>query len=100
MSKIITNRILNGFLIKHRIKGKFLYNCTKHADHPVFNFIELKTLNQSYEHRSTIIMDSFHWKPTSQGHDFWSNYNRMYREYHAKHYKSIIGKRSKLGGTV
>lgn len=73
---IITNSILNGFLLKHRIKGRFLDNIRPRN----YNFT-----TKGYEWKPDIIDRSFDWWLTPEDYEYWHRYHSLYREYHAKY---------------
>ena len=79
---IIKNRILNGFLIKHGIKGKFLHNC-KYNTH-AFNYV----VNKSHENEINALGGAFAWHKTPEGSTFWNEYATLY----CTHHRNIIKK--------
>ena len=77
---IITNSILNGFLIKNRIKGKFLKNITRNKH----------ILTKELEHCQSTIPMVFGWENTPEGGIYWAIHSINYRKYHQEHYKGGI----------
>ena len=76
---IIKNRVLNGFLIKHKIKTKFINNCKKYPK----SCRQLYILKERESSRWSIVF-SFKWEKTPEKYEFWYNIHIKYRRYHKR----------------
>lgn len=82
----ITNRILNGFLLKKGIKSKYIANMIKAE--LSFSRTRSETMTTIKKEWASDIFDrSFHWNDTSEGWFFWEKISRQYKEYHSIYYK-------------
>lgn len=82
MQKIkVTNRVLLRFLVKNRVKGKFIKNCQDPKwEYQTETFIH--ALND--EKCSDVLSHGFSWTNSPEGFEFWSNLDDKYKNYHAK----------------
>jgi len=83
----LTNSILNGFLLKKRIKTKFMANYTSDANKEWV--IDADVINLNIEGNKFAFADAFSWMKSTEGYVFWQEFAREYlNAYHPLYYKT------------
>lgn len=74
---INNNKMLLNFLKEKKIYGRYIKNVTKNIIcHPYLVSSILYNISNNY----SPINHGFTWGTTSEGHDFWYNYDNTYKE--------------------
>lgn len=77
----LTNRVLLGFLVKERIKGKYLRNLNKICRNSSQSHTNMHINSLNDEKSDNVISIAFIWDPTPEGNNFWSKIDIKYRKY-------------------
>lgn len=89
MTKIkLTNRILLGFLIKKRIKGKYIERINQ-CKTGAYKDRKVSTHKMNDESNHNALSAGMIWNKTPEGFVFWSKFNSEYIKYHTQYYKNF-----------
>lgn len=74
---INTNKMLLNFLKEKKIYGRYIKNITKNI---ICRPYLVNSVLNNIRYNCNPIDQGFTWGNTSEGHDFWHNYNKTYKK--------------------